>query len=182
VVCIAVFAAAGSFFMPLPVDPVDSTVLVYNAEGHGSGVIVGPDVVLTAKHVSVEPNLHVTTADGQDYEVVAKAEDPDSDAALLYVDRPFDEPALRVSVQRLAVGTEITVIGTPFDLENFNCVVVGRIVKVRDDADLLDAHCGPGFSGGPVLYRGRVIGILVAQQGVLFYDLPAERFVEDLGL
>jgi S1-C subfamily serine protease len=177
-----------------PTKAVRSAVVVGNLIGHGSGAVVGADTVLTARHVAVMPGLQVETADGDPpRQVVRTVLDPNSDAALLYVDRPFDanEPPLQVSARPLRVGERIWVIGTPFDLRLRNCMLSGTVGKTGVDIEELeerglvvtDVHAGRGYSGGPVLdARGRVRAIHVVACDNLVGELPVSEFEGDLGL
>jgi len=163
-------------------DPVDSVVMVYNVGGYGSGAIIGPDCVLTARHMTINEGIRVTTADGADYEVVRVVQDKDSDLALLYIDGQFDEVPLVLDPTPLKVGDEVIVIGTPMgEKALMNCVVTGRVVKVDvetplpgvDSADMYDVHAGPGFSGGPVLdNRGRIRGVHTVSVAALGGGVP----------
>ena len=170
-------------------DPIDSVVLVYNDGGHGSGVIVAPNAVLTAKHVAVHDNLTVRANDGTEYAVTEVVLDTNSDAALLLIDGTFSEPALEVSCLIPSVGASIMCIGTPYEVILQNCVLHGRIVKTGVDAEdgendllILDAHIGPGCSGGPVVYRGKVVGIVTISIGQLGGAVPCIEFAGSLGL
>lgn len=178
------------------IDPAASTVLVSNEYGHGSGAVVGPDMVLTAGHVARNEGLYVTTQDGDaPRKVVRTVMDPDSDAAILYVDPPFDsnEPALPVDAAPLRVGDAIRVVGTPPDSNLMNCVLPGTVVKTKFNIPALgeknlvvtDAHGARGCSGGPVVdARGRIRAINVVGCGTapLVGELPASEFKGDLGL
>jgi S1-C subfamily serine protease len=165
---------------------------VYSAGGHGSGVVVGSNLVLTAKHVADHQNdpcgLTIKTHDGTEYKVNGVINDPNSDAALLTIDGEFSVPALLVSCDIPRVGEDITVIGTPYDVRLQNCLLIGRVVKSGVELDdekniiMIDAHSGPGCSGGPMLYKGKVIGIVVIGWGSLGGALSAVEFKVDLGL
>ena len=178
------------FFHSVPVDPIASCVLVYNAESRGSGCIVGMNCVLTARHVADQPDLVVRTFDGDEHRVVWVQKDPDSDLALLYVEGRFDERPLLFDRRPLTVREEITVIGTPQEQTLQGCVLTGRVVKVdwvcpdygynigAINLDVLDCHAAPGCSGGPVLDRhGHVRGVFIIGIG---YNLGAAVPVEEL--
>lgn len=162
---------------------VDSCVLVYNDQGHGSGVIIGKNIVLTAGHVGRQPYLSVETNDGDIHIVIRTVIDPKADIALLFIEDMFDEPILSLSTKELKTGDEILEIGTPFDMTNFNCVLPGHVVKIDakidynylipgTNMDIMDAHSGPGISGGPVILDGKVVGIVVASSGLLNASIP----------
>jgi S1-C subfamily serine protease len=157
----------------------NSVVLVYNESGHGSGAIVGQNEVLTAKHVALQGNLRVQTADGNDYAVVGMRLDPDSDLAILEIDGVFDEAPFVIDKTPLKVGEEVAIIGTPYDRALLNCVLHGRIVKVKvevptnDIVDMSDAHAGGGCSGGPMVdTKGKLRGVCVLSVGLLNGSVP----------
>lgn len=179
------------FVMPTDIqmagDPVDSCVLVYSADGHGSGVIVGINCVLTARHVADNPGLTIRTNAGDEHPVVFVVVDEDSDMALLYIEGRFSESITPLLIDRtpLRVGDEVTLIGAPFDRMLQNCVLRGRVVKIdlvvdnygyeigAENIDVLDCHGGPGCSGGPVLDSlGRVRGVLILGIGPLCGAVP----------
>jgi S1-C subfamily serine protease len=159
---------------------VNSCVLVYNEKGHGSGVIISKNCVLTAKHVAIEPDLKIRTQDGVIYSVDRVALDPDSDLAFLYINVEFEERPLQLNQAPLKVGDKIVLVGTPYDRVLMNCVLEGRVVNVDMDdplghtnVDMIDSHGGPGCSGGPILdQRGRVRAILVTRIGALCGAVP----------
>jgi hypothetical protein len=167
----------------------DIGVLVFNEDGHGSGFIVDANSIITARHVAVQNNLTVKTNDGQEYRVTRTVK-ASVDAARLYVDRPFEMPPARLGAAVLRVRDRVTVIGTPECEEVTNCVLPGQVVKINLDLDrdgiraknldIIDAHSAKGCSGGPVLYRGKVVGIVVVGSGGLSGALPIGDFVEIL--
>lgn len=168
-------------------DPVDmnkvaqSVVILTDGQGHGSGVIVGPNCVLTAKHVAAYMPLVIKTLDGETFAVVKVVEDPDSDLAIVYIDGVFDEQPLLLDPTPLRVGESVTLIGTPMDLVLIDCILSGTVVKIDVDVvemsqlniDVFDAHGGPGTSGGPVVdSKGHIRGIQVIGIGMLSGAVP----------
>jgi len=163
---VLVFTYAGS----LPTI-MDRCVVIYNDRGHGSGAIIGENVVLTAAHVAKMSGLKVMTEDGTVFDVVRSVEDKDSDLAVLYIDGKFNVSPLYIYRKPLKVGDEVLLVGTPLDRELKNLSLRGRVVGVdrqlRDqpdwnDAVILDAHAAPGCSGCPVLdSKGRIRAVLV---------------------
>jgi S1-C subfamily serine protease len=167
----------------------DIGVLVFNENGHGSGFIVDANSIITARHVADQNSLTVRTNDGQEYRVTRTVK-ASVDAARLYVDRQFAMPPVRTGTAVLRVGDRVVVIGTPECEEATNCVLPGHVVKINLDLDrdgihaknldIIDAHSSKGCSGGPVLYRGKVVGIVVVGSGGLSGALPIGDFVEIL--
>lgn len=185
-VALAVLVTAFSFG-GRRLDPVNSCVVVYNQDGCGSGAIVDANCVLTAQHVAEQPDLMIRTPDGDEHKVVRVAKDPNSDLALLYIDGVFDETPLRLDPTPLKVGERVTLIGTYGTPDMAGCVLTGKVVKVdtkRDynysipavNVDVLDCHCRPGCSGGPVLDRRGVIrSVLILGDGILCGAVPVEE-------
>ena len=148
----------------------NSTVCVFNDSGHGSGVIIDSNCVLTARHVSDHNDLMIQTIDGDVYGVVKAVKDPNSDLALLYIGQKFDEVPLTLDKTPLKIGDEIIVIGTPYERTMIGTVLLGHVVNIDQvipmgditnvNVDIIDTHAAPGCSGGPVLdTRGHVRAI-----------------------
>jgi len=161
---------------PLIKGVIDSVVYVekryeYGRVGSGSGVIIAPNIILTAGHIVKDANeLFVTTTDGDTYKVISWVRDPNNDCALMFLDSGTQLKNISVPVNSdlLQVGESVFAIGSPYGF--FNTVTFGIIsglnVKMdffgEDEIITIDAAGNPGNSGGPVFdMRGRVIGILV---------------------
>lgn len=163
----------------------ESCVMVFCAEGHGSGAIVGKNCVLTAAHVAKMSNLMIRTNSNEVYGVVAVALDPDSDMALIYINREFTQKPLPMNKTPLKIEDEVVLIGTPSTPDLFNSVLHGRVVNTNvtttgadwKNIDVLDTHGSPGTSGGPVIdIYGRIRGIVVTGCGNLTGAIPMEEF------
>lgn len=138
----------------------------------GSGVIIGPNRVLTGAHVVANATFVQVQKQSDPTKVTARVEaiSHDSDLALLCIDdktfargiRPAvvgDLPHLRDAVQ---------VVGYPIGGEEVSITegVVSRIEVQRYEhsqrhllAATVDAAINEGNSGGPVFARGKVVGI-----------------------
>lgn len=138
----------------------------------GSGVVVGPQRVLTGAHVVANATFVQVQKQSDPTKVTARVEaiSHDCDLALLHVDdrtfahgiRPAqigDLPRLRDAVQ---------VVGYPIGGEEVSITegVVSRIEVQRYEhsqrhllAVTVDAAINEGNSGGPVFARGKVVGI-----------------------
>jgi S1-C subfamily serine protease len=171
----------------LAIPPFDSCVLVTNANGgHGSGVVVGPYAILTAKHVSVCQGLSIRTESGQVHDVVYVIPG-EGDAALLIVDANLPPP-LVLSTTPMVRGDDVIAIGAPFNRSMQNSVLFGHVVNVDQEIDyslgltknldIVDVHGGPGCSGGAVIHDGRVVGIMVGGYDGLGIVIPAENLKE----
>lgn len=170
IVVLVIFSIAAIGNKPVATDVTDSCVLIFNDYGHGSGAIIEPNCVLTARHVAQSPDLRIRTNDGDEHVVVRTWLDPDSDLAKLYIDGRFTPPPLTLDRTPLRVGNKVAVIGTPHAEELLNCVLWGQVVKVdykvqvegieHTNLDVYDCHTAMGCSGGPVVDRwGRIRGV-----------------------
>jgi len=146
--------------------------------GLGSGFVIARDgEVATNAHVVLDDNLdraqevYIRFADGNEVPAKIVGADPNSDVALLRVDRrglALQPLALGTSAQ-LLVGTPVAAIGSPFGEERSLSVGVisgtGRTIDSLtnfqiSDAIQTDAAINHGNSGGPLVDgRGRVVGI-----------------------
>lgn len=162
-----------------------SCVMVFSAEGHGSGVIVGKNCVLTAAHVARLSNLMIRTDDNEIYGVISTAIDPNSDMAIIYISGEFKQKPLQMNETPLELEDEIIMIGTPSIADLFNTVLRGRVVKIDvnttgaewTNLDIVDAHGSPGCSGGPIFdCHGNIRGIVVTGCGNLMGAVPMEEF------
>jgi S1-C subfamily serine protease len=139
-------------------------------QGTGSGVIMSADgYILSNDHVVGGADQIFVTIGG-DANVVGKVvgRDPDSDLAVIKVNRQGLVPAVWGNSDALQVGETVVAIGSPFGLEHS---VTGGIVSAlhRNQTngqttytDLIqtDAAINPGNSGGALAdVAGKVIGI-----------------------
>lgn len=152
--------------------------------GHGSGIIVAPDKILTNAHVVEESvfNTAITfqiipSSGGETYTAAVLKWSPENDLALLQL-----EPGARLTAAKFyggAVGNgeDIFAIGYPgsvdaamqLDEEDIlrpqppvrtrGTISAGRSAKAYDTV-LHTAPIGPGNSGGPIVdHCGRVVGV-----------------------
>lgn len=138
------------------------------AEGLGSGVVVGPDgLILTNAHVIENASeVHVRLADRTDVATTVIGRDPASDLALLrateatgLVPVVFGDSAL------VEAGTPVVAIGNPLGLHHtVTAGIVSAIARADENSGLeflqTDAAINPGSSGGGLFdLRGRLVGI-----------------------
>jgi len=136
---------------------------------YGTGVVVGPETVLTAKHAvagAVEIVFPSTKVTGR---VQCRA--PDRDTAVITARLPNGTPRYRVSFRTLAVGELVRIGGYPGRTWT---VASGRVTHVIKTAILSGRRINTpmvvfkpalhqGASGSPVLdAKGYVVGIFVA--------------------
>ncbi|MEO8446581.1 MAG: trypsin-like peptidase domain-containing protein [bacterium] len=145
-------------------------------KGLGSGFIISPDgYILTNHHVAGNATkISVTMTDGQKVEAKLIGADPNSDIALLKIDRnnlPFVNLG---NSDDVIIGEWVIALGNPFGLFEINdkpTVTVGVVsatnMKVNADGNKVykdmiqtDASINAGNSGGPLVNaEGDVIGM-----------------------
>jgi serine protease Do len=145
--------------------------------GEGSGFIYTTDgYIMTNNHVVEKADkITVRFSNGDELEAKIIGTDPETDLAVIKVDRNFKESDIAVlgDSDGLWVGDWVIAIGSPYSLEK--TVTVG-VVSAKDRSGLginqgpvfqdfiqTDAAINPGNSGGPLLnIRGEVVGINAA--------------------
>ena len=161
-------------------------------EGIGSGVIYRPDgYIITNNHVVEDATgLNVAFADGTTERASVVGTDPDTEIAVLKVNRD-NLPAATFDKSTPIVGQLAVAIGSPSGFESTVTSGIvsgvgrefppeltggGSAAKALVDLIQTDAAISPGNSGGALADRdGRIIGINVA------YLPPGETGAENLG-
>jgi S1-C subfamily serine protease len=151
---------------------------LWTESGSGSGVLVGPNEILTGAHVVDDATFIQVQriAEPDKTEVKIKAICHDCDLALLSVtDGQILSGARPVEVGELCTFRDkVTVVGFPIGGEEVSITegVVSRLEIQRyahSMRDLLaiqvDAAINPGNSGGPVFRGGKVVGIAFQKYG-----------------
>jgi len=131
---------------------------------HGQGVIVGPDLVVTAGHV-VEGTLRSLTVDGQAAVVVAI--DRNADLALVAADLPDFEPPEFSSLR----PADLVVLGPdgpqPAHVESRERLVIEHatdLATYRREVIAFTPGVIEGMSGSPVVDdQGRLAGIVILE-------------------
>ncbi|HET6869993.1 MAG TPA: trypsin-like peptidase domain-containing protein [Solirubrobacteraceae bacterium] len=161
-------------------------------QGVGSGVIYRSDgIILTNDHVVASANrIEVALSDGSRVPARVIATDPDTDLAVLRIDRD-GLPAAEFQKPLPQVGEPAVVLGSPLGFEKtvtagivsgLHRSIPGSASQTRALVDLIqtDAAISPGNSGGAMVdANGRVLGISVAyvppQQGAVAvgFAIPA---------
>ncbi|MCB9737811.1 MAG: Do family serine endopeptidase [Deltaproteobacteria bacterium] len=140
----------------------------------GSGVIVSKEgLVLTNNHVVAQGgDIELTLHDGRKLSATLVGRDPQSDVAVLRIDKvPGDlEPMAFADSDKVRLGEIVMAIGSPFGLAQ--TVTLGIIsakgrtnVGIVDYEDFIqtDASINPGNSGGALINaRGELVGINTA--------------------
>jgi serine protease Do len=148
------------------------------AQGQGSGIVYGDDLVVTNAHVvdlGEDPDVALTFADGSRAEAEVIATDERTDVAVLRVLDAGDLPVAEFTEALPRVGDLAVALGSPLGLENTvtSGVVSGldRAIPGAVEAGIpalsgliqTDAALSPGSSGGALIDAdGRVIGMNVA--------------------
>ena len=145
-----------------------------STESEGAGVVINADgAVLTALHVVTDgPAIQVQFADGTKAVGTITTREPDSDIAVLSVDRLPQVVVPAVMGGGAQIGDAVYPVGNPLGLPGtLTAGVVSaldRSIRSEDGPTLkdliqFDAAVNPGSSGGPLLDRdGHVIGIVTA--------------------
>jgi serine protease Do len=163
-------------------------------EGLGSGVIYRKDgYIITNNHVvQGAREVNVAFADGTTERAQVVGRDPDTDIAVVRVDRNNLPAAKFTNSDTLVVGQLAVAVGSPSGFESTVTsgvisglgrefppqLVAGDPTAARSLVDLIqtDAAISPGSSGGALADRqGEIIGINVA------YLPPAETGAENIG-
>ena len=150
----------------------DYTVMIQSYDGEvkqGSGVFIGPNLVITCKHViRGRKNIQLIVNGTQIKGEVVK-DDGKLDLALLKVEGDYPYSQLRLDPE---IGEKIYVVGAPVGYED--TVTRGYIANITEDYLLLDARISGGCSGGGVFdTQGNLLGI-VQMAKVLKIFLQAE--------
>jgi serine protease DegQ len=194
--------AASAGDIPAVVRKVEpSVVTISHDQGTGSGVVWSKDgVVVTNAHVVGEVrDVQVAFFDGQRADGRVRATDPDTDLAVVDVDRKDLEPAT-FQEELPAMGELAVAMGSPLGFQN---TVTAGIISglhreipgsaqqgIRSLVDLIqtDAAISPGNSGGALVNgRGQVVGINVAyippEQGAVAigFAIPGATAVDVVG-
>lgn len=150
----------------------------YEAEGSGSGIIIGENdselLMVTNNHVvSDATTVNVTFADGESYEAQVKSTDSDTDLAIVVVKLSDIKESTMNQIKIatigdsdfLKVGEQVVAIGNAL---GYGQSVTTGIVSAKDRTNSTnttpliqtDAAINPGNSGGALLnMKGEVIGI-----------------------
>ena len=171
----------------------DGVVTVYAGRGHGSGFVIGENLVLTNHHV-VGESKKVSVKFGSGFEVQGEviAYNSGRDVAALRIQASLPK---YFSIERdiPAVGTEVFAVGSPLSDQFSSSVTRGIVSAHREDGGrrLLqsDVSVRPGNSGGPLVNKsGSVVGITVsgvqingAGQGINFF-IPISDALDSMGI
>jgi len=171
------------------------------AQGSGSGFVIGKRRILTNAHVVSNARFIQVRKPGDSrlYPARVAVAGHDCDLAIVSVDDPhfFDTlPAVEFAREMPSIDDEVIVLGYPMggDYLSVTRGVVSRLdyaLYTHSGVDMhfvlqVDAAINPGNSGGPVFYHKRVVGL--AFQGMMMADnigyaipLPViQHFLDDI--
>lgn len=141
--------------------------IMSSLRGHGSGVYIGNNVVLTASHVieNRAADYTVKTHSGRVYKSRILWSHDGMDLAALHIEADDIEGA-DLSCDTPPNGSTVKVRGHPYDLGFVETTsrVVGqpRNFQTLEGVYLVDGLLGPGMSGGAVYHAGKVVGLTIA--------------------
>ena len=178
-----------------------SVVTISHDQGTGSGVVWSRDgVVVTNAHVvGTARTVEVAFFDGRRADGRVRATDPDTDVAVVDVERKDLQPAT-FQKQLPVVGELAVAMGSPLGFQNsITAGIISGLHReipgsaeqgIRSLVDLIqtDAAISPGNSGGALVNgRGQVVGINVAyippEQGAVAigFAIPGATAVDVVG-
>ena len=190
-------------------DSVKGVVHLQTPQWRGSGFVVGPRLIVTARHcVEDVEDFVITTHNGHQVRATRAISDKEHDVAFIWVDdleciaeeRGTERHSVLLtslnigSIKDCVLGQSIYVIGSPYGKVNFNSLTKGIISGVDVDWSpvgddygwevvfTVDSAGHPGNSGGPVFTAdGIVRGILVGGfSPALIGVMPCDLFLSDL--
>lgn len=164
--------AVGSRLVPDPEgDAARATVWVGNDDGHGSGVVIAPNRVITAGHVvgdNTTMQIKLSTGEKKLGHVVWIGKGSGNDLALIEVDTGNIRPG-RVACNDTHRGERVFSFGYPLWAQEV--MTWGRVASDRHVVDeqtgiratLLDMTIVPGNSGGGIwTENGELVGLAEA--------------------
>lgn len=185
--------------LPDAVDAViDNAVHIRNNTGQwqGSGVLIAPDLILTARHVVERgENFLIRTNDKKTYKAERAISSKKYDLGFIKLQEKLKCTTKIGDIANCRLGQDVFAIGSPFGNINFNSVTAGVISSLNRKLEdfgcpenqgwsvsfQTDAAGHPGNSGCPVYtLDGKVRGILVGSfSNALVYCIPAKLIAND---
>jgi len=139
--------------------------------------------VLSCAHLINEPtDLIIAIENKNNEEILLELVhyDKDYDLSLFRMTKCVKHiPALEISEEFPEVGSEVIVIGNPDMFEDL--VTDGAISKIKNKIYIMTNKVYCGNSGGAVLYKGKIVGVLSAMQ-IMFNFPQIENFAIAINL
>ncbi len=169
-------------------DMVNASVLLFDDFGHGSGVFISDNIILTTAHCLVgKTNINIEMRDGTILDSNDLYVDKDADIGFIYVDAEELHVTKMLDVS-FKVGDTVFHVGTPYIMDFKFSLARGIISFINRDSPIpkwntliqTDINGGPGNSGGP-LYNldGILIGVYVGQSNMgglsISFYIPANQ-------
>jgi serine protease Do len=156
-----------------------------DAQGSGSGLVLGAGQIITNAHVAMAENMTVEAWDGAARKARVVRKDPYSDLALLSADG-LDAPPAALSNNEPKAGAAVIAVGNPLGF--IGAVSTGFVQAVGVIRGFgwrrwvqADVRLAPGNSGGPLAdVLGQIVGINTMIAGGLALAIPAasvQRFL-----
>lgn len=174
-----------------------ANLIMYNVTKNfaGSGTHIrknGVDYILTCAHLikEVEDNfIAIENKTNEQINITLVDFDRGLDLALFKLPRTRkDIPVLEISSEFPKPGSEVILIGNPSMMEDI--ITEGIIAKIAKRDYIITNKAYFGNSGGALLYKGKIVGVLSALQ--VFFEFPymqdyaiainlksINRFIED---
>ena len=135
--------------------------------GHGSGVYVGPNLIASVWHVAKGTRddhvIAVRSEDGTWVQGKVVLLDKLNDVALIQTTVPSPSWSPLDCGPVPQIGTPIVAIGVPGDLTTFvhspGQIISKQFIYDNQTNFLISAVVAPGFSGGPIIAGGQVVGL-----------------------
>jgi len=157
-----------------------------DAQGSGSGVVLGDGQIITNAHVAVSHEVTIEDWNGRSYKARVLRKDAQADLAFLVAER-LDAPAAALASGEPKAGAAVIAVGNPLGF--VGAVSTGFVQAVGAIRGLgwrrwvqADVRLAPGNSGGPLAdVLGQIVGInTMIVSGGLALAIPAatvQRFI-----
>lgn len=149
---------------------VQATVEVEDRDGHGSGVLVSNDLVMTAAHVAFHStNIMVKLSDGREVPGVVLKTWDSFDVALIKIPAQADGVIAKIACRSPKLGEAVFSLGYPLytdmnlaygHISSVNKMLIPGIDEVTGNLIPVDMNLAEGISGGPIFDSdGMLLGI-----------------------
>ncbi|MEO6903807.1 MAG: serine protease [Bacteroidia bacterium] len=156
-------------------DAAEASVIVKNADGHGSGFAISQDGyiitnyhVIAGKIINKPSKIKVITSSGEELEATVVRTNPFRDLALLKVEKKFNKAFVIKNVKSFKALQDVFTIGAPKSVELGQSVTAGLLSNERKANNnhllQLSMSVNGGNSGGPLFDKeGSLIGVVTSK-------------------